>query len=474
MKKSSKEATFSFRKMKFGLASVAVLTSFLVTTNTLAETPVTTEESPSTQSTEIAPMTSVTSSEVQEPTTAESPIAEATKDIEAASKQPVVEEGKAQAGDIIAVESNISEVTSEAHQEGNKTITYETSTAQVKTTSIAEKNASVGKQEAVIAEKETSYVTETAEATTTVNEKVVKTVNVEVVKEQDIVKTEENSTNADVVFIIDHSGSMSNEIAAVKNNITDFVNGLGQQSVRTRLGLIDYEDSEHVNYADFNGSKFTTDPAAFIKAIDNIRLDGGTEEPTVPLTYITTDRYDWSTEAGTRRFAVLITDEGIDLHTAAAPSIESTINALKSKNISVTVIEDMYYKDEFSKMIAETNGLAVDIESDFAKTLSNDISNWVVKTVYEGKLLKVVTEDYQFYVTTTVETKKAPEMIYSAVNKPTTPKPAVYKADSVKKASVKATALPETGSKSNDYLSVYGLVSLAIVSALAFYKKKED
>lgn len=49
---------------------------------------------------------------------------------------------------------------------------------------------------------------------------------------------------ADIVFVIDTTGSMGSVINNVKTNITNFVNTLIENNVDVRLGLIDYKDLE--------------------------------------------------------------------------------------------------------------------------------------------------------------------------------------------------------------------------------------
>lgn len=526
---------YSFRKLKFGLTSVAIAFVFGTATqvgaqetNTIASTPTSSQANSATSSTPVtnattnatpasttnsantsAPASTTSSANTPASTTqptsqqasaqsasnpasqqasTSSVVAAAKEEVKQKSQTAVVPERQAKTGDVIAVETSQTDPKVTKTQEGNKEITRSESSATVKTTSLAEPSEKVGKSAPVVEVRESSKTEETVDYIITTSEKVVKTTTVEIVKEADTSETVAGS--ADIVFVIDHTGSMSDEIASVRNNIKNFVKGLADKKVTTRLGLVDYDNdsSSGVHYINFSGSNFTTDTDAFTKALDNIQINGSVESATIPLSYIA-NNYDWSTDPNVKRFAVLITDEDYDFATADTPSVESAINSLKTAGISTTVITENYLKSTYQSLFTDTNGIYIDIYSDFSKALSEDVSTWIVETIKEGRLLKIVTEKYDFYIEVIVQPKRAnstgqaspandrtnPVRYDRLIHKTdrTTPvhyDPLIHKTNRTSEEA----SLPETGSQSNAYLTVFGSAALAAGLALAFYKKQEE
>ncbi|MGT2957683.1 hypothetical protein A9Q68_02650 [Streptococcus bovimastitidis] len=386
---------FSFRKCQFGLASVLLGLSFISVNQTvnanevsgsteIAATELTTDLdtlSDNTVVTEDNLINGQTASEV------------ANIDIENTINKPVISEDKAVEGDIVSISETPSDITESTEETDNeKVVTYEGSDV-VKTTTIVKE---VSPEPAPVVTNWESEVTY-QDGGKIVNdyEKVIKTTTVEYIKGEDIVTNTQVDT-ADIVFIIDHTYSMDPSIEAVKNNVKQFVNTLAAKNLKVRLGLIDYADAKDVNYHNFNNSKFTNDVSAFITALDSIVIDGGTEEPTVPLSYISeAGNYDWLND---NRFAILITDEDMDFDTNGTPSSEETIKKLKMARISTTIIADSYVSGDYTGIEKGTGGKIIDLDSDFSDTLTKDIANWVVTTVNEGKVYKVVTDSYEFYI----------------------------------------------------------------------------
>lgn len=459
---------YAFRKLKFGLVSVAVALLFGISYQVSAdETFVVSDVS--TEVTVDATDSSDINNTITDGVITDGPVASAIDSISESAETVIVPEESAEVGDVIDVNIDSTEPVITETTDGDKEIATAQATVTVTTTSIADPEEPVGISDPVVEVSEATATDEDDNYTYTQYEKVTKTTVTEIVKETDVV-TNVIAPKADVVFIIDHTGSMSDQIEAVKDNIKDFVSGLDAHNVGVRLGLIDYEDSSDVNYIDFSGSRFTTDTDAFIQALEAITIRGGFEEPTTPLTYIASSGdYDWSTDADAKRFAILITDEDFDYYSAGVPSLESTIQALQAAGISTTVIGETYLQDEFTSLVNATGGIFVDIDSDFAQVLSNDILTWIVETIEEGRLLKVVTETYDFYI----EVVAVPKAI-SSVDEVTLI--SVKEDDNTPKTTVititDSEQLPETGSQSNAMLSVAGIISLALASGLVGFKKK--
>ena len=468
------------RKQTLTLASVVLGTVFTGTTIASAD-----DVAPST--TQAAPAAT---------TAAKSPITAATEEINAKANTPVVPADKAKTGDVIAVD--VKKTGPSAKTDGADTTT--TSTATIKTTSLADQDTPVGTSKPVSSTKTATSTKETADYTETTTETVNKTTVVEVTKESDVVNKKEVQGTSDIVFVIDKSTSMDSHINDTMKNVETFVRNLSAKNIQARLGLVEYERSDRTKYHDFNGSKFTTDPESFISALKAIKTYGGYENATVPLHHIATSAdYNWGTGANNHRFAFVITDEPIDMDTFkdALPTKEVTLKALQDAGISLTVVGKTVDKKDFDPLVNGTNGLYLDIDKNFADLLNVQFANKVVETVQKGRVFKVQTDKYEL-ISKTHRVAKAkpqtPSIQTPATPTPTPQKPAVVtpakptvftpaKNEPVKTEVYiapaalpqKEASLPNTGSKTSTALTTLGLGLLSMSAAFGLSRKtKKD
>ena len=464
------------RKQTLTLASVVLGTVFTGTTIVSADdvAPSTTQATPST--TQATPST--TQAAPAATTAAKSPITAATEEINAKANTPVIPADKAKTGDVIAVD--VKKTGPSAKTDGADTTT--TSTATIKTTSLADQDTPVGTSKPVSSTKTATSTKETADYTETTTETVNKTTVVEVTKEADVVNKKEVQGTSDIVFVIDKSFSMDSHINDTMKNVETFVRNLSAKNIQARLGLVEYEDSEHTKYHDFNGSKFTTDPESFISALKTIKTGGADENATVPLHHIATSAdYNWGTGANNHRFAFLITDEDIDL-TKDTPTKEATLKALQDAGISLTVVGTTFDKKDFDPLVNGTNGLYLNINKNFADLLNVQFANKVVETVQKGRVFKVQTDKYELISKThrvakakpqtpSIQTPTKPTVFTPAKNEPA--KTAVYIAPAA--LPQKEASLPNTGSKTSTALTTLGLGLLSMGAAFGLSRKtKKD
>ena len=464
------------RKQTLTLASVVLGTVFTGTTIVSADdvAPSTTQATPST--TQATPST--TQAAPAATTAAKSPITAATEEINAKANTPVIPADKAKTGDVIAVD--VKKTGPSAKTDGADTTT--TSTATIKTTSLADQDTPVGTSKPVSSTKTATSTKETADYTETTTETVNKTTVVEVTKEADVVNKKEVQGTSDIVFVIDKSFSMDSHINDTMKNVETFVRNLSAKNIQARLGLVEYEDSEHTKYHDFNGSKFTTDPESFISALKTIKTGGADENATVPLHHIATSAdYNWGTGANNHRFAFLITDEDIDL-TKDTPTKEATLKALQDAGISLTVVGTTFDKKDFDPLVNGTNGLYLNINKNFADLLNVQFANKVVETVQKGRVFKVQTDKYELISKThrvakakpqtpSIQTPTKPTVFTPAKNEPA--KTAVYIAPAA--LPQKEASLPNTGSKNSIALTTLGLGLLSMGAAFGLSRKtKQD
>lgn len=439
-----KQQRFSFRKMKVGLASVAILFAFAQVGQVSADE--TTQ--PASTSTETVKKTEANKSAVEA----------AVAEIKADEAKPVVNQSDAKPGELVDVSKKVSPIDVKERQEGDQKIHEETATVEVTKTEVAP----------VKSEELPAPKTETTESTVsgkdedgnsyTQYERVDKTTTVEIKK---ATRTISKSNSADIVFVVDRSASMSRTIDTVRNNINEFARNLAKDGVAARFGLATFSDEvygriggladEGTILTKFNESYFTSDPAELEKALAGIKLAHGGDFPetsTPTLTQIVST-YDWSKSPKNKKFVVLLTDAPMK-EDPSIPTMANTLASLKAAKIERIVATstgtDISYKDFVSE------GRLMNINRNLADSLTKDATTWIVETVTEGHNYKVTKDNYQFYLERRTTLPVA--QTGSATPTTTVPVATAYKKEVAK--------LPDTGS--NDTAN-YGIVGLGLLMA---------
>ena len=453
-----KQERFSFRKMKVGLASVAILFAFAQLGQVSAD------ETSKVSSSEITKVTEAPKV-VEE---VKSPIEVATEEIAAESEKAVVKESEAKPGDLIDVSTKLSPIDVKESQEGNQKVHVETATAEVsKTEVIASKDETIPAPATTTIEGTVTGKDEKGN-TFTQYERVDKTTTVEITKTPPTVK---KAGEADIVFVVDRSGSMSSTINTVRKNVNEFARNLAKDGVAARFGLATFSDevygreerktNEDTILTKFGETYFTTDPVELEKALEKIKIAHGGDSPetsTPALTKIVST-YDWSKSPKNKKFVVLLTDARMK-EDPSIPSIAETLTTLKKAGIDRIVATTLYNQRNYKDFVSE--GRLMDIDRNLADSLTKDAASWIVETVSEGRQYKVTKDSYQFYLErrTTV-----PVLEQKATPKP---EPTAYKPEPAK--------LPETGSNDtrNQSLMGLGLLFAGLGLALGNRKSKEQ
>lgn len=81
----------------------------------------------------------------------------------------------------------------------------------------------------------------------------------------------------DIVFVLDTTGSMGEEISQLKSTITQVADTLGSAGVKVRLGMVEYRDRGDAFLTRMH--QMTTDVAGFAKRVDKIEARGGGDAP---------------------------------------------------------------------------------------------------------------------------------------------------------------------------------------------------
>ena len=162
----------------------------------------------------------------------------------------------------------------------------------------------------------------------------------------------------DIVFIIDRSGSMGDDINNVKSNINAFVNQLEAEGITYRLGLVSYERNPFTY-------PMTSDVSQFKQNLSSIHVDGGTENG---LDAIMTAMNDYTFEYRAIKYFVLIGDEKI-YSSHNRYDDQDIINELNDNDIILTAVGINRVEEEYSNIAYSTNGMYLDLNTDFGNNL---------------------------------------------------------------------------------------------------------
>jgi hypothetical protein len=134
----------------------------------------------------------------------------------------------------------------------------------------------------------------------------------------------------DIVFVVDDTGSMENNIDGVKNNIRGFIQDIENESIDGRYALITFSQSPELDQG------FTDDPAELEQALGRINAQGNLEDNFDALKMATEMEF----RSDAKRVVVDITDEDADLAPVTDLRMPEVIEFMKPFDAYVAVSED--------------------------------------------------------------------------------------------------------------------------------------
>ncbi|AWM41236.1 hypothetical protein GobsT_01470 [Gemmata obscuriglobus] len=149
---------------------------------------------------------------------------------------------------------------------------------------------------------------------------------------------------ADIVFVLDVTGSMQNQIDGLKNGIGTFSRDLERAKVDARFGCVAFRDltmpeRDPVTYPSlqvlkFQGDAFTADAAKFAAAVGRQRAAGGGDDPESSLeAIIEASKFDF--RKGAVRTLILITDAAPKSVQGLGASLRSASDALAAHKVDL-------------------------------------------------------------------------------------------------------------------------------------------
>ncbi|MCK4359365.1 MAG: choice-of-anchor J domain-containing protein, partial [Candidatus Cloacimonetes bacterium] len=191
------------------------------------------------------------------------------------------------------------------------------------------------------------------------------------------------SRRADIVFLMDNSGSMSGEINAVSNNVLDFVDNLVAAGIDFALGLCRYGQSAYGGNPIIEDNGILTNDSNYFKYDVWARnyASGGTE----PGYYaIVQSANSFSFRPGAQKIFIIITDETPDQ--GGASEIDA-LNTCVNNSITLFALTESGLYDDFSSITSATNGAYFNIYSNFDEILdyiSSQVANTYVVRYYSS------------------------------------------------------------------------------------------
>ena len=182
------------------------------------------------------------------------------------------------------------------------------------------------------------------------------------------------ATPADVVFVMDTTGSMREEINHVKDTVGGFVDSLNEKGISVNLGLVTYQDllydGEASTVVHKNGeSNWFSDVEAYKEVLAKLPLGRGGDLQESALDALETARLlDLRVSAG--KVFILVSDAPYRTENRyGIPSMEAEIELLKNAQVSCSVVGAAADKETYRALYEETGGTWMDIEGEFQEGL---------------------------------------------------------------------------------------------------------
>ena len=169
---------------------------------------------------------------------------------------------------------------------------------------------------------------------------------------------------ADIIFVLDVTGSMSDEIDGVKNNIVEFTDSLSLRGIDFRLGMVTFLDIIENVY------EFTSDVQQFQQYVNQQYAHGGGDTPENSLEALyTASQFQFRPAAS--RIIIWITDANYHINNQyTSLTVPEVVDALLAQGIVAHGIGKTQYQLEyFDPILLPTGGDFFDIYGNFRDIL---------------------------------------------------------------------------------------------------------
>lgn len=206
---------------------------------------------------------------------------------------------------------------------------------------------------------------------------------------------------AELVFVIDSTGSMGDAINNVKTGITSFVNSLETQGVKLRIGIVEYRDIEEDGLDstiihELNHSPWMNSTSEMVGVLGGIAADGGGDIPESVIDglgyLVDGETIPWSSDS--YKFAVVLTDAGYKVaNRHGFNSLQEVADALLAAGINTSVVTEVSEFSTYEELYTTTGGTRANIYSDFSTVLA-DLANQILGLTEKAKKAIYVLPGY--------------------------------------------------------------------------------
>ena len=194
---------------------------------------------------------------------------------------------------------------------------------------------------------------------------------------------------ADVVFVIDGTGSMGPYIDSVKTNLTNFISQINGENIDVRVKFVTFRDITEGENTEASG--WYSDSSEAIKYLETVKATGGGDEAETMFDGI---GQIFSSEFGFRneafKFCITLTDASTKVdNTYGYTGGEEIIQKLIDSGINSSVITYKSYFGVYNNFVSKDGGILANIAGDYsivlkelADTIVNGVENLVVYEIY--------------------------------------------------------------------------------------------
>ncbi|WP_123053479.1 flagellin [Clostridium sp. JN-1] len=185
---------------------------------------------------------------------------------------------------------------------------------------------------------------------------------------------------ADIIFVVDRTGSMQSLIDSVRDNIDGFIDKITSNGIDLNMGLVTYGDIN--NSEPIVKKDMINDLSDFKSYLTNIKPTGGgdlNESGLEGIADTSSGALSYNLRLDSAKQFILITDAPVHDNNSdgdggdcmSSFDIDDVATELKNKGIKLTVVSNDYYKSQLSRLSDPTGGDYININSNFKDQLSS-------------------------------------------------------------------------------------------------------